>query len=619
MPPDDKVNILLVDDQPSKLLTYEVILRELGENLIKASSGKEALEQLLRNEIAVVLMDVSMPELDGFQLASMIREHPRFQKIAMIFVSAIYLAEIDHLRGYEMGAVDYVPVPVVPEVLRAKVRVFVELYRKNRQLERLNAELEQRVAERTAALESSTMRLLQSEQRRSLALAAGNLGSWDWDLANGKVVWDDGQHAIYGVTPGQFVPTPEHFKVLILPEDWEQLQVGMHDLLERGEPHQAEFRIRRPNGEIRWCSSTAAATQDGAGKVVRISGVTMDITERKEAEERQAMLAREVDHRAKNAMAIVQSIVRLTKAESISSYISVIEGRIKALSRAHALLSNSRWQGADLDTLAHEELAPFRSSHADRLSIHGPKVTLEPTKAQTLALALHELATNAAKYGALSSASGKLALWWDVQADVLTIHWHETAGPATRAPATTGFGTQIITGSIERQLGGKTQFEWLPSGLRCTLTIPRGERIDAAEQASPAAAPQAPLLARRVMVVEDEALVALVLADQLAELGLSVVGPCSSVAEAKAIADKGEFEAAILDVNLGGELVYPVADLLSSRGIPFVFVTGYGRESIDRRFADAPVLEKPVELTSLQDVFGCSDERLFVRRMAQAG
>ena len=119
-----------------------MILRELGDNLIKASSGKEALEHLLKNEIAVVLMDVCMPELDGFELASMIREHPRFQKIAMIFISAIHLAEIDHLRGYEMGAVDYVPVPVVPEVLRAKVRVFTDLYRKNRQLERLNAELE---------------------------------------------------------------------------------------------------------------------------------------------------------------------------------------------------------------------------------------------------------------------------------------------------------------------------------------------------------------------------------------------------------------------------------------------------------------------------------------------
>src|ERR1700681_685699 len=145
----EKVNILLVDDQPSKLLTYEVILRELGENLIKASSGKEALEQLLKNEIAVILMDVSMPELDGFQLASMIREHPRFQKIAMIFVSAIQLAEIHHLRGYEMRAVDYVPVPVVAELLRAKVRVFADLYRKSRQIERLNVELEQRVAQRT--------------------------------------------------------------------------------------------------------------------------------------------------------------------------------------------------------------------------------------------------------------------------------------------------------------------------------------------------------------------------------------------------------------------------------------------------------------------------------------
>jgi len=344
MMPDDKVNILLVDDQPSKLLTYEVILRELGDNLIKASSGKEALEQLLRNEIAVVLMDVSMPELDGFQLASMIREHPRFQKIAMIFVSAIYLAEIDHLRGYEMGAVDYVPVPVVPEVLRAKVRVFTDLYRKNRQLERLNAELEQRVSERTAALEASTARLLESEQRRSLALAAGSMGSWDWDLVTGKIMWDAGQHAIYGVVPGQFAVTPEHYKVLIVPEDWDRLQVGMQSLLEQGQPHQAEFRVRRPNGEVRWCASTAAASLDGSGKVVRISGVTMDITERKDAEERQALLAREVDHRAKNAMAIVQSIVRLTKSSNIASYVSIIEGRIKALSRAHALLSNSPCQ-----------------------------------------------------------------------------------------------------------------------------------------------------------------------------------------------------------------------------------------------------------------------------------
>ena len=146
MQPNDRVNILLVDDQPAKLLSYEVILRELGENLLKATSGREALEHLLKTEIAVVLVDVCMPELDGFELAAMIRDHPRFQKTAIIFISAIHLTDIDRLRGYEMGAVDYVPVPVIPEVLRAKVKVFAELYRKTRQLERLNAELEERVA-----------------------------------------------------------------------------------------------------------------------------------------------------------------------------------------------------------------------------------------------------------------------------------------------------------------------------------------------------------------------------------------------------------------------------------------------------------------------------------------
>ena len=152
MSADDKINILLVDDQAGKLLSYEVILRQLGENLIKASSGREALEYLLKTEIAVVLVDVCMPDLDGFQLAAMIREHPRFKKTAMIFISAIHLSDMDRLRGYEMGAVDYVPVPVIPEVLRAKVKVFAELYRKTRELEKLNAELEQRVAARTAEL-----------------------------------------------------------------------------------------------------------------------------------------------------------------------------------------------------------------------------------------------------------------------------------------------------------------------------------------------------------------------------------------------------------------------------------------------------------------------------------
>jgi len=165
--PQEKVNILLVDDQPAKLLSYEVILGELGENLVKANSANEALEQLLRHEIAIVLIDVCMPDLDGFELAAMIREHPRFHRTAIIFVSAILMSDLDRLRGYELGAVDYLPVPFAPELLRAKVRVFADLYRKTRQLEMLNSELERRVENRTAELAQTNAELEQRVEDRT--------------------------------------------------------------------------------------------------------------------------------------------------------------------------------------------------------------------------------------------------------------------------------------------------------------------------------------------------------------------------------------------------------------------------------------------------------------------
>jgi signal transduction histidine kinase len=158
--PHEKVNILMVDDQPAKLLSYEAILNDLGENLVKANSGKEALEYLLKTDVAVVLMDVSMPEIDGFELADMIRQHPRFQKTAIIFISAIHLTDLDRLEGYDRGGVDYISVPVVPELLRAKVSVFAELHRKTRQLEVLNQELRNLSARLIA---------MQDEERRRFA------------------------------------------------------------------------------------------------------------------------------------------------------------------------------------------------------------------------------------------------------------------------------------------------------------------------------------------------------------------------------------------------------------------------------------------------------------------
>jgi len=616
MASDDKVNILLVDDQPAKLLSYETILAGLNERLIKAASAKEALEHLLKQEIAVILVDVCMPELDGFQLAAMIREHPRFQRTAIIFISAIHLTDVDRLRAYEMGAVDYVPVPVIPEVLRAKVKVFAELYRKTRQLEQLNQELERRVAERTAELEASTVRLLKSEERRSLALAAGQMGSWEWDPVDGRFVWDDGQYRIFGVDPASFDLTVDNVRALIHPEDWKHLQNAIKPAAPNTPSFQSEFRVCRPNGELRWCIGTAVASVDGIDNVVRISGVTVDITDRKQAEERQVLLAREVDHRARNALALVQSIVRLTRSEDIKSYTAAVDGRIGALARAHTLLAQSRWQGADLARLVGEELAPFRTDGAERIATAGPEVSLEPRTAQTLALALHELSTNAAKYGALSVTSGRVAVSWDLQPQGLVLRWIESGGAPPQMPVAHGFGIRLISASIERQLGGEAAFDWRPEGLHCLLRVPRRDYVDTL--ANRAAAqwrlgedrPELPLRlegGNRVLLVEDEILVAMMMKDILTELGFSVIGPFSRLSEAMVAAVHEDINAGIIDVNLGGEFVYPVADVLAARKIPFVFITGYGVESIDSRFEYVPIVKKPVQRQVLQKIFVSAD------------
>ncbi|HEY6256843.1 MAG TPA: HWE histidine kinase domain-containing protein [Xanthobacteraceae bacterium] len=613
------VNVLLVDDQPAKLLAYEVILQELGENLIKTASAREAFECLLKNDVAVVLIDVCMPDLDGFQLAAMIREHPRFQKTAIIFISAIHLTDVDRLRGYEMGAVDYVPVPVVPEVLRAKVKVFAELFRKTRELEQLNRELERRVAERTAELKSSAMRLLQSEQLRSLALAAGQMGSWDWDAAGGGLSWDAGQYRIFGVDPGRFEVTPESVRSLIHPEDWERLRAALAQVTEHGQTYQTEFRVLRPSGELRWCVGAVAASIDSKCQVVRLSGVTVDIADRKSAEERQNLLVREVDHRARNALAVVQSIVRLTRAESKEAYIAAVEGRITALSRAHVLLSQSRWQGANLSRILDEELAPYRRSEVERITTSGPEVFLEPATAQILALALHELATNAAKYGALSSVHGRVRLSWELGANGLTLQWVESGGPTVQPPFSEGYGTRVISASVERQLDGRATFDWQVEGLRFRMSIPLGERAKTEESVAGehkataggnGAGAREVVPGNKLLLVEDEALTGMMMTDMLTELGFEVIGPFGRVADAMAALGREDFHAAVLDVNLDGEVVYPVADVVVARGVPFVFVTGYSAEGIDRRFAQVPVLQKPIERQMLQNAFFAGGQRL---------
>lgn len=607
----DKVNVLLVDDQPEKLLAYEVILNDLGENLVKTSSASEALAFLLKNDVAVVLIDVCMPELDGFQLAAMIREHPRFQKTAIIFISAIQVTEVDRLRGYEMGGVDYVPVPVVPEVLRAKVRIFAELFRKTRELEQLNAKLERRVAERTAELEASNARLHESERQLRLATEAAEVGIWDVDTVADTMFWPPRVKAMFGISPDVPVSMTDFYAGLHS-DDREAVTKAFAaacDPVVRA-MYDVEYRaVGKEDGIVRWVAAKGQGIFDLDGRCVRVVGTALDVTARKEAEEQQNLLAREVDHRARNALAVIQSIIRLTRARSVEDYVTAIEGRIKALARAHTLLSDSRWHGADLATLVGEELEPYRSG--DKVAIDGPGISLQPSTAQGLALALHELATNAAKHGALSSTNGKVKLSWRLQPDALVFDWAESGGPPIARPTTRSFGLRVIRASIEQQLNGKAKFDWDSSGLRCSFWIPRRatlkpREISGAHNVAELRVPvngSKPATGPRVLVVEDEALVAMMIQECLAEFGYQVVGPISTTGEAASQAKDGQFEAAVLDINLGDGAVYPIADILAARGVPFVFVTGYEADSVDGRFREIPILQKPIEREMLRKIF----------------
>jgi len=309
------------------------------------------------------------------------------------------------------------------------------------------------------------------------------MGSWDWDWVNGDWMWDEGQYQILGVDPGSIELTPANIQSLIHPEDVPELHDAWASFARGAKSYEAEFRVIRPDGEVRWCAGTAAASTDKDGRVIRVSGVTVDITERKQAEERQNLLAREVDHRAKNALALAQSIVRLTRGENVKSYIRSVEGRITALARVHTVLSLSSWQGAEIAKLIDEELAPY--STGEQIELHGAEVQLQPATAQTVALALHELVTNSAKYGALSALTGRLSVNWEIKAGVLDIVWVEAGGPAVEIPASRGFGTRSVIASIESQLGGKAEFDWRPEGLVCRLSVPLSPRQIVSDPAPP--------------------------------------------------------------------------------------------------------------------------------------
>ncbi len=604
----DQVNILMVDDQPAKLMSYEVILKDLGQTLLKANSAREALEILLKNDIAVVLADVCMPEFDGFELATMLREHPRYESTAVIFISAVHLSEEDRARGYQLGAVDYVSVPVVPEILRAKVKVFVDLYRKTRDLERLNTQLEQRVHERTIELHEANLRLRESEERLRLASEAAEFGTYDYNVAADSIHCSPHLKRLLGTNvPGDM--SLAAFINLVHPNDKSAVHDVMSSSASDTRGHEVEFRSSVGSGG-RWLLDRGRSFEvatSGDKPLIRTMGTILDITARKQLEERQKLLIAELDHRVKNVMANISAMARLSgrRAHSIDEFVHALDGRLQSMSSAHSLLRQSDWNGADLFELATAVLAQFRSQDNDNIVFSGDRLILRPRAAQGLALVIHELATNAVKHGALSCAEGRVNLHWsnDATAGTSEIVWRESGGPPVKIPERRGLGMSIIQSAFS-DAKASAVCAFAETGLVCTIAGVLGGTGQAASMAAIAQAmrPQTPLAAKpvesgtplRILVVEDEPLVAMQLQSELEQQGHTVLGPATRLATALKLAQSAEFDIGLLDINLGRETSADIALVLESRGIPFAFATGYADGSIlPEHLRDRPRLAKP--------------------------
>ncbi len=628
----ESVNILLVDDQPGKLLTYEAVLDGLDATLIKATTAEEALTALLKTDIAVILMDVCMPDLDGFELAAMIRNHPRHEKTAVIFISAVRLETDDLLKGYRTGAVDYVPVPVVPEILKAKVQIFVELYRKSRQLDALNAELEERVKQRTEQLEASHAALQESEERLRLASEAAKLATFEYDPKTQMLRWSVNiSDVLHRNVPER--QTFEAFLELVHDDDREMVRNYVRTANYAETTAELEFRVTSARG-LSWILARGRALNTSDADTPRVLGTFLDITERKSADSHQQLLMAELDHRVKNILANVAAIARLSSANAVSvaSFASALDGRIHAMSSAHDLLRQSSWTGVDLHELVEGALAPFRSRSNNDIVVDGDRVRLTSKFGQSMALVLHELVTNAVKHGALSVPGGKVNVNWariaTPEGDKIAFSWRERGGPHCSKPARNGFGLAVIR-SAALECGGAANMTFAPEGFEFDFQGELSSRTQMVGTRHIAIVPRArgplqvvnipPARSCRVLLVEDEALIAMQLKLDLEAEGHTVVGPYALLPESLRAAAEASFDIALIDINLGADNSAPIAEILDHRKIPFAFTTGYNDlVFLPPRLRDYPHLTKPYNPGDVKNLVKMLAYRVEERRATDA-
>jgi PAS domain S-box-containing protein len=325
--------------------------------------------------------------------------------------------------------------------------------------------------------------LRESKDHLQLALDAAQLGSWQYDPLTRMVSGDARCQEIFDVDKN--VAAIEEILKPVHPDDAEMLWAALEAALDPVDPKRSatQFRLCRSNGEVRWVETLGLAHLEGAGderRAISMTGTAQDITERKEREEKEHLLMREINHRAKNMLSVVDSIAHQTATRKPEDFIERFSERIQALSANQDLLVRNEWNGVDVQDLVHAQLAHFADLIDSRIEMHGPKLRLNAASAQAIGLALHELATNAGKYGALSTEKGRVDVCWGIDGNTFAMSWTERDGPPVSAPKQRGFGTIVMEAMTERSVDGAVDIDYAPSGLTWRLTCPAGNALESA-------------------------------------------------------------------------------------------------------------------------------------------
>jgi two-component sensor histidine kinase/CheY-like chemotaxis protein len=466
------------------------------------------------------------------------------------------------------------------------------------------------VARVREALRAGTHSLAEREERLRLAVEGTGMATWDIHLPTLRLVAGPRFWAMLGIDPpGDAAASIDAWRRVVHRDDLAAFDETFAAAAE-GRPFRRSLRVRREKGGPScWIEALGRLSHTRQGET-HLIGVAFDVTERMAADENRRLLMDEVDHRAKNALAVVHALVRLTPPSSPDAFAAAVEGRIRSLASAHDLLASVRWSSAGLGDILRAELAA-QIADGSVVVVDAPDVSFAPSAVQPLTMVLHELATNAMKYGALSRLGGRVTIagGWE-EGGAFWLSWSEAGGPPLDgAPDCTGFGSYLIRATVERQLHGTVEFRWEGEGLCCRITIV-GRHLTRADAAAPAHAPaevapvpEAALRGARVLVVEDEVLLADDLCATLRGFGCEVVGPATDLPQAEELVQTaGRLDAAILDINIRGKPVLPLAERLLANGVPVIYTTGYAvvPDSVRDRPGVVGVLSKPVGPDDLQ-------------------